>query len=130
MRLSTYAGCLAIAIGLSGCASFKPTREARFINMDAETIRVEYGEEMHDDVLPDGRTFAFKGKIRITLPDGKRVFLYQGLTPTGLLYHSTKRDYSYFEKVPTCWLSHDGELIFEGVYCHDKPPPPKKIRKK
>lgn len=130
MRLPIVSVLLALTIGAGGCASFKPTREARFINMDAETIRVEYGEEKHEDVLPDGRSFTFTGKIRVTLPNGKRVFLYQGLTPMGLLYHSDKKDYSYFEKVPTCWLSHDGELIFEGVYCHDDPPPAPKSRKK
>ena len=93
------------------------------MNESLAFLRDKYG-------CPAGEIVSGNEGYELALPDGKRVFLYQGLTPTGLPYHSTKRDYSYFEKVPTCWLSHDGELIFEGVYCHDKPPPPKKIRKK
>lgn len=120
---------LVLSIFLTGCAyfSFDAYRVARFVDMDAKIITVEYGEEEHDDVLEDGRKFSFKGKIRITLPDGDRVYLYQGMTQVGMLYHSKKKyDYHYFEKGPYCILSHDGKIIFEGYYCKDQPKQGKK----
>lgn len=107
---------------LTACSSFKATRSAQFIDMDANRIRVEYGEELHDDILEDGRKFSFKGKIRLTLPDGDKVYLYQGMTQIGNLYHSEGKSYSYLEKGPWCALSHNGKLIFEGYYCQDRKP--------
>lgn len=104
----------------SGCTSFQSYRTAQFVDMDARKIRVEYGEEVHEDVLPDGRRFSFKGKVRIALPDGKRIYLYQGMTETGNLYHNRDKDYHFLEKGPYCLLSHGGKVIFEGYYFRDQ----------
>lgn len=104
---------------ITGCASFsfEPYRVAKFVDMDARIIQVEYGKEKHDDVLEDGKKFSFEGKIRITLPDGDKIYLYQGMTQIGMLYHSKKsEDYHYLEKGPCCILSHNGEVIFTGYY--------------
>lgn len=128
MKERTVWGCgrrAGLAAGLllicGGCATmfFHPLRAARFIDMDARVVRVEYGEEPHEEELPNGGTLSFKGKVRLTLPGGGRVVLYQTLTPMGNLYRSKKKDYSFLESGPRCWLSHDGVLIFEGVYCRD-----------
>ena len=79
-------GLLAIALILTGCASwtFTPTRESRFINVDAEQLWVEYGREKRTETLPSGLVCTYEGKVRLTLPDGSRRVLYQTLATSGI----------------------------------------------
>ncbi len=111
---------LAIAVlCFAGCKSFNVKRTARFIDMDAQTITVEYGEDPNREHSGNGSAFDLNGKIRMRLPSGKKVYLYQTMVQTGILYRSKDLSYSYYEKGVCCALSHDGKLIFEGVYCRD-----------
>ena len=105
-------------IGLSGCASlrFKPTRESRFINMDAEVLRAEYGQEKRTETLANGLVCTFDSKVRLHLPDKKRIVLYQTLAGSGVCYRSKDKRYEFHEKGPYCILRHQGTTLFEGVY--------------
>ena len=104
---------------LSGCASvrFHPTREARFISMDSELLHVDYGEEKRSETLPNGLVCTFDGKVRLTLPEGKRIVLYQALSTSGVRYVSKDKRYEFIEKGPYCLLRLDGKTFFEGFYC-------------
>ena len=112
------ASVLFVCAGLGGCASlrFKPTRESRFINMDAQTLRVEYGQEKRTETLANGLVCTFDGKVRVHLPDGKRIVLYQSRAGTGVCYRSEDKRYEFHEKGPYCILRHQGATLFEGVY--------------
>lgn len=112
---------LALA-GTCGCAThgFKPTRETRFIDMDANVLHVSYGEEKRTETLPNGLVCTFSGKVRIELPDGKKIFLYQAISTSGMRYLSEDKHYEFREKGVYCFLLKDGEIIFEGVYCRAK----------
>ena len=110
----------AVLLGLAcGCATlfFKVDRSSRFIDMDAQHLRVEYGKEKRTEVLPNGLSCTFDNKVRLTLPDGKRVVLYQALAASGIRYLSANKHYEFIEKGPYCLVRQDGRLIFEGVYC-------------
>ena len=103
---------------LCGCATlfFKPFRESRFINMDAEVVHVEYGREKRTQKI-NGLTFTYDTKVRVTLPDGKRMVLYQALAATGVLYRSKDNKIEFFEKGPYCIIREKGVTRFEGVFC-------------
>jgi hypothetical protein len=109
----------ALLLGAAGCATltFKAKREARFVNMDGEFIRVDYGEEKRTETLPNGLVCTFNAKVRVTLPDGKRVVLYQALSPSGVRYLSASKHYEFIEKGPVCKMSRDGRTLFEGIHC-------------
>ena len=104
---------------LCGCLSvpFDTLRKSRFINMDAEIVAVEYGEEKRTETLPNGLVCTFDGKVRLLLPDKKRITLYQALTTSGVRYVSKDKQYEFIEKGPYCILRHQGATIFEGVFC-------------
>jgi len=104
---------------LCGCASmrFKPLRETRFINMDAEVLHVEYGEEKRTETFPNGLTSTFTGKVRLRLPDGKQVILYQTMSSSGIRFVTKNREFEFIEKGFYCLLRHNGRTAFEGVYC-------------
>jgi hypothetical protein len=108
--------------GLSGCVSSKPvkTRESRFINMDSEIVHVTYSEEKRTETLPNGIVCTFDGKVRLRLPDGKSVTLYQTMTASGMRYVSKNKEYEFIEKGPCCRLFYKGTEIFEGVFCRSK----------
>lgn len=108
--------CLVALAMLCGCNSFVPTNTMGFIDLDANTVKVEYGEIPHKQTQADGRELAFSGAVRLTLADGKQVMLYQDMSPIGVLYHSRGKDYIMFERGPYCVISHNGEKIFEGLY--------------
>ncbi len=117
--LGMLAAACAVA-GLCGCAAmcFKPIRESQFINMDAERVQVEYGEEKRTETMPNGLVCTFDGKVRVVLPDGKRIVLYQAFTAAGVRYVSEDKRYEFYEKGPYCIVRHRGATIFEGVFCH------------
>lgn len=110
---------LAVSLILSGCAAwtFTPNRESRFINVDAEQLRVEYGREKRTETLDNGIVCTYEGKVRLTLPDGSRQVLYQTLAMSGIRYHSADKQVEFVEKAPYCILRHQGRVIFEGIYC-------------
>ncbi len=118
IRAGRQATLLAIPLILAGCASwtFAPTRENRFINVDAEQLRVEYGREKRTETLANGLVCTYAGKVRLTLPDCERVVLYQTLATSGIRYHSSDKQYEFVEKAPYCILRHQGRVIFEGIY--------------
>ncbi|MDX9868280.1 MAG: MliC family protein [Kiritimatiellia bacterium] len=105
---------------LCGCASlrFDTTRKARFIDMDSQILRVEYGEEKRTETLPNGLVCTFEGKVRLRLPaDGSRVTLYQAISASGVRYVSEDKRLEFIEKGPYCIVRQNGRTIFEGVYC-------------
>jgi len=105
--------------GLCGCASmsFKPYRESHFINMDAEVIRAEYAKEKRTETLPGGLVSTFENKVRLTLPDRKRLTLYQSFSPFGVRYVSKNKRHEFIERGVYCLLYKDGIVLFEGVHC-------------
>jgi len=117
-HLCGRAHLLAASLVLSGCAAwtFTPTRESRFINVDAEQLRVEYGREKRTETLDNGIVCTYEGKVRLTLPDGTRKVLYQTLATSGIRYHSADKQYEFVEKAPYCILRQQGRVIFEGIY--------------
>ena len=112
-------------LAVAGCASFTVTREARFINMDNELLRVGYGEKPHVEEF-GGIEFKLKGYVHLRLPDGKGVTCRQVVSLDGMRYVSKNGDYLYCEKVPYCILYYKGAQIFEGIYCRE---PKQKQRK-
>ena len=78
--------------------SFKPYRVSRFINMDAEVIHAEYAKEKHTETTPDGLVSTFENKVRLTLPDGKRLTLYQSFSPFGVRYVSKEGRHEFIER--------------------------------
>ncbi len=72
---------------------FKPLRETRFINMDAEVLHVEYGEEKRTETFPNG------------------------MSSSGIRFVDKKREFEFIEKGFYCLLRHNGQTVFEGVYC-------------
>lgn len=117
-RCRTFVLC-ACCVSLAGCASlrFKPIRQSRFVNMDVEVLRVEYGHEKRTETLPNGLVCAFDSKVRVRLPDGERIVLYQTLATSGVRYVSHDKQYEFNEKGPYCILRHQGKTLFEGIYC-------------
>lgn len=113
---------LLLLSGTGGCAThrFKPTRETRFIDMDSNVLHVSYGEEKRTETLPNGLICTFSGKVRIVLPDGKKMVLYQAISTSGMRYLSEDKQYEFLEKGVYCFLLKDGVIIFEGVYCRTK----------
>ena len=107
---------------LCGCAYYMSgkIRESRFINMDAEILHVTYGEERRTETLPNGLVCTFDGKVRLQLPSGKRVVLYQTMTTSGMRYVSKNKQYEFLEKGPCCRVNFKGKELFEGVYCRNK----------
>ena len=110
---------LSVCAVVVGCAAwtFTPLRESRFINVDAEVLRVEYGSEKRTETLSNGLVCTYEGKVRVHLSDGNRIVLYQTLTPFGIRYLSADKQYEFIEKAPFCMLRHKGVLLFEGTYC-------------
>lgn len=102
---------------LCGCATmtFKPLRESRFINMDAEVLHVAYGEEKRTETL-HGIVCTFDRKVLLRLPSGKRAVLYQTMSASGVKYVSDGKRYEFIEKGPYCILFENGATLFEGVY--------------
>lgn len=102
-----------------GCATlfFKPLRHTTFIDTDGQRLHVEYGKEKRTETLPSGVTCTFEGKVRVQLPTGKKIVLYQTMTVSGVRYHSSDKRYEFREMGPYCVVSKDREIIFEGVYC-------------
>ncbi len=99
---------------------FESTRKAHFINMDAEILYVEYGQEKRTEILPNGLACTFDGKVRIRLGKaGKHHVLYQAISASGVRYLSKDKQFEFFEKGPYCLLNEKGRLIFEGVYCRE-----------
>ena len=105
--------------GLCGCASliFKSTRQARFIDMDGKVVQVDYGKEKRIETMPNGLVCTFDGKVRLKLPEGKRIVLYQAMSTSGVRYNSANKQYEFIEMGPYCTISHNGKMIFEGFYC-------------
>jgi hypothetical protein len=112
------AAMLAAALLFAGCATwtFTQLRESHFVNVDAERLHVEYGREKRTETLANGIVCTYEGKVRLTLPDGKRIVLYQTLTTSGIRYHSSDKQYEFIEKAPYCVLRHQGRVIFEGIF--------------
>lgn len=110
---------LSVVTGLCGCATvlFKSTREARFIDMDGNILHVDYGKEKRTETLPNGIVCTFDMKVRVKLPDGKRLVLYQIMSASGVRYASADKAYGLFEKGPYCIVSYKGQRVFEGVFC-------------
>jgi len=104
-----------------GCASlsFKPYRQTRFVNMDAEVILAEYAKEKRTETLPNGLVSTFENKVRLTLPDGKRITLYQSFSPFGVCYVSKNGRYEFIERGVYCLFYKDGQVAFEGVHCRN-----------
>ena len=109
---------LLIVAFLAGCASldFTTLRENRFFNIDAEILNVEYGREKRTETLPNGLVCTYEGKVRLTLPDGKRVVLYQTIATSGIRYLSANKKHEFIEKAPYCMVRYEGETVFEGIY--------------
>ncbi|MDD3543934.1 MAG: hypothetical protein PHG96_01090 [Kiritimatiellae bacterium] len=117
--LSAFA--ILTAAVVCGCASFsfKPYRETCFINMDAEVIRAEYAKEKRTETTPGGLVSTFDNKVRLTLPDGKRLTLYQSFSPFGVRYVSKNGRHEFIERGVYCLFYTDGRVTFEGVHCRD-----------
>lgn len=113
---------LLLLAGLSGCYTSKASkvRESRFINMDSEVLHVTYSEEKRTETLPNGIVCTFEGKVRLRLPSGKSVTLYQAMTASGVRYLSKNKEYEFIEKGPCCRLYYKGAEFFEGVFCRGK----------
>ena len=112
--------CAATALTAAcGCASmtFTSLRQSRFINMDGETVQVDYGKEKRTETLPNGLVCTYDGKVRVELPNGKRIVLYQTITPVGVSYITSDKHYEFTEMGPYCRIGKDGKIIFEGVFC-------------
>ena len=110
---------LCVLAGLCGCATltFKSTRTTRFIDMDGQIVCVDYGKEKRTEILPTGLVCTFEGKVRLQLPDGKRIVLYQAMSKSGVRYASANKLYEFVEMGPYCIVSHEGKPIFEGFFC-------------
>ena len=115
---SRIAATVLVCMGLAGCAThrFTPLRESRFFNMDAEILLVEYGQEKRTETLPNGLVCTYEGKVRLTLPDEKRIVLYQTIATSGIRYLSADKRYEFIEKAPYCVVRHEGTMVFEGIY--------------
>jgi membrane-bound inhibitor of C-type lysozyme len=96
---------------------FDPLRESRFIDMDAQVLSVEYGKEKRTETLPNGLVCTFDRKVRLHLPQGKTVVLYQAIAKTGVRYLSKDKRYEFVEKGPYCMVTCDGKPAFEGFFC-------------
>ena len=105
--------------GLCGCATltFKSTRSTRFINMDGQIVCVDYGKEKRTETLPNGLVCTFEGKVRLQLPEGKRIVLYHTMSTSGVRYASADKRYAFIEMGPYCIVSQKGKPIFEGFFC-------------
>lgn len=119
LRLGRVWGAAALALTLCGCASlhFTALRKSRFIDMDADILHVDYGKEKRTETFPNGLTYTFHDKVRLHLPEGKTIVLYETIGTVGLRYVSSDKHYEFLESGPYCILHRDGKTIFEGVFC-------------
>jgi uncharacterized protein YceK len=103
---------------LSGCASvfFRTERKSGFTDANNTAITVEYGTEEREERLSGGAVLKFNRKVRITLPDGRRVILYQTLSPSGVRYRSADSEYIFIEQGPWCKLIRGGVIVYQGVF--------------
>lgn len=104
---------------LGGCASwrgFKTEYTSRFINMNAETIFVEYARESRTETHPNGLVCTYHGKVRVHLANGTKIVLYQTIATSGNRYLSANKRYEFIEKAPLCALLDGHHVLFEGVY--------------
>ncbi len=108
--------------GLCGCATgkAKPPRKTCFIDMDSNVLHVTYSEQKRTEKLPNGLVCTLTGKVRLKLPSGKNIVLYQSLSTSGMRYLSKNKQYEFREKGLYCFLLKDSQVIFEGVYCREK----------
>lgn len=108
---------------LAGCLSFgfKAQRKSEFTDIDNNSIFVEYGTEERSEVLPNGASLNFKRKVRITLPDGKRVILYQTISTSGVRYHTPDNKYMFIERGPWCQFIKDGAIVYKGMFRNNCP---------
>jgi hypothetical protein len=121
-RTTRLLAAMCLLAGLTGCLSGKheKIRESNFINMDAEILHVTYSQEKRTETMPNGLVCTFDGKVKLRLPSGKTVTLYQAMTASGVRYLSSNKQYEFFEKGPCCRLYFKGQEIFEGVFCRAK----------
>lgn len=105
-------------LALGGCAhlAFHSTRQSHFIDMDGRVVDVEYGKERRTETLPNGLVCTFEGKVRIRLPEGGHVVLYQALAPSGVRYVSANKKYEFVEMGPYCTITSKGVKLYEGFY--------------
>ena len=109
---------LALSV-LSGCASFgfHATRRSTFVDMDGRVLAVEYAKERRTETLPNGLVCTFEGKVRLRLPEGRHIVLYQALAPSGVRYVSANKKYEFVEMGPYCTITFKGDKLYEGFYC-------------
>lgn len=110
-----------IGLMLSGCASFgfKTERRSRFVDADANTVYVEYGKEERTEKLPNGAELKFDRKVRVTLPNGKKITLYQTLATSGVRYQSADKKYVFVERGPYCQILEKEFTIYQGLFNKD-----------
>lgn len=96
---------------LCGCASlrFQPARTARFADIDARILRVEYGRGPR-------ATPRDERQARLRLPEGQRVLLTRELSSAGMRYICDDRVFVFVEQGGRCLLLRHGEVQFEGIY--------------
>jgi len=85
--------------------------------MDGQIVHADYGKEKRNETLPNGLVCTFEGKVRLRLPEGKRIVLYQAISTSGVRYVSANKQYEFTEMGPYCIVSHNGKQIFEGFFC-------------
>ena len=95
---------------------FKTERKSRFTDVNNNRLTVEYGTEEREEVLSNGAKLRYTRKVRLTLPEGERVILYQTLSPSGVRYQSTDKQYLFIEHGPWCRLTKEGNIIYQGVF--------------
>jgi len=103
---------------VGGCASFgfKAERKSRFVDVDANAVYVEYGSEKRTETLPNGAELTFNRKVRVTLPSGKRITLYQTLASSGVRYQSADKKFTFMEKGPYCHILENELTIYQGFF--------------
>ncbi len=107
-----------LCILISGCAvfGFKADRKSRFVDIDANAIYVEYGMENRTETLPNGAELKFDRKVRVTLPDGKRLILYQTLASSGVRYQTADKKFTFVEKGPYCQILENEITVYQGFF--------------
>ena len=108
MLLLTSAGCLSFG--------FKTERKSLFSDVNNNRVFVEYATEKHTETLPNGAELSFDKKIRLTLPDGKRVVLYQTISASGVRYHTLDNEYIFIERGPWCKIIRNRSTLYQGVF--------------
>ena len=107
-----------VCLIISGCSSFvfKAERKSQFIDINANTLLVEYGTEKHSETLPNGAEISFDHKVRITLYNGKKITLYQTLTTQGVRYKTPDKKFTFVEKGTYCQVFEGNHLIYQGIF--------------